>query len=84
MIWVQVGNCSRVHPIANEDLVRETTEKTSAVHFLRFELNAEMIESAKKGAEIKIGVNHPEYTHETGSLPANIAESLVSDLSLRH
>jgi hypothetical protein len=43
-----------------------------------------MIESAKKGAEIRVGVNHAEYTHETGPLPANIAESLAGDLSLRH
>ena len=84
MVWVQVGDCPRVYPIANEDLVRETLEKTSAVHFLRFELTTEMIESAKLVAEIKIGVNHPEYTHETGPLPANIAESLAGDLSLRH
>ena len=84
MVWVRVGNCQRVNPIANEDLVRETLEKTSAVHFLRFELTAGMIESAKKGAEIRIGVNHPEYTYETGSLPGNIVESLVGDLSLRH
>ena len=84
MVWIQVGDCPRVYPIANEDLVRETLEKTSAIHFLRFELTTEMIESAKLAAEIKIGVNHPEYTHETGPLPANIAESLAGDLSLRH
>ena len=84
MVWVRVGNCQRVNPIANEDLVRETLEKTSAVHFLRFELTAGMIESAKKGAEIRIGVSHPEFIYETGSLPGNIVESLVGDLSLRH
>ncbi len=83
-VWVQVGDCTRVNPIANEDLVRETENKTSAVHFLRFELTAQMIEAAKNGAAITVGVNHPQYTHETGPLPKIIAESLVSDLDLSH
>ncbi|WP_424946198.1 DUF3501 family protein [Candidatus Spongiihabitans sp.] len=80
-IWVQIGSFAKVNPIANEDLVRETEEKTSAVHFLRFELSAEMIEAAHHGAEIKIGVNHFNYAYETGALPQNIAESLADDLS---
>jgi hypothetical protein len=83
-VWVQVGDSPRVYPIANEDLIRETHEKTSSVHFLRFELTTDMIESAKNGAEIRVGVNHPEYSHETGPLPENIAKSLASDLSLHH
>ncbi|WP_423906429.1 DUF3501 family protein [Candidatus Spongiihabitans sp.] len=83
-IWVQIGDLAKVYPIANEDLVRETEEKTSAVHFLRFELSTEMIVAANHGAEIKIGVNHPDYAYETGALSQNIAESLASDLSRHH
>lgn len=83
-IWVQVGNYEPVNPIANEDLVRETETKTSAVHFLRFELQTAMIEAAKKGADIRMGVSHPQYIEETGVLPGHIAESLVSDLVLQH
>lgn len=84
MIWVQVGDHEKVSPIANEDLVRETEDKTSAVHFLRFELTAPMIESAKNSADIRMGVDHPNYQHETGVLAANFATSLAEDLASRH
>ena len=83
-IWISVGELDRVYPIANEDLQRETETKTSAVHFLRFELQAPMVEAAKKGAGIKIGVDHPQYTHATGKLPGHISDSLASDLILPH
>ncbi len=79
-VWVRVGDHPRVHPVANEDLERETEDKTSSVHFLRFELTDPMIRSAKNGAGIAMGVEHPEYDHETGPLPGNITASLVSDL----
>ncbi|MBX2867549.1 MAG: DUF3501 family protein [Acidiferrobacterales bacterium] len=84
VIWVQVGDCEKVNPIANEDLERETDDKTSAVHFLRFELSGEMVELAKNGAPIRMGVDHENYRHETGELGANIAQSLSEDLALRH
>jgi hypothetical protein len=83
-IWVRVDNQDKVYPIANEDLERETEDKTSAVHFLRFELTAPMIEAAKQGADLFMGVEHENYSHETGALPENTAGSLVSDLALRH
>jgi len=83
-IWVRVDGLAQVYPIANEDLERQTENKTSAVHFLRFELDQTMIEAAKGGADIYMGVNHPEYSHETGALRRNIADSLTSDLSLHH
>ena len=83
-VWARVGDFEKVTPIANEDLTRETSEKTSAVHFLRFELTAEMTAAAKSGAEIFLGVTHPHYTHETGALPAAIAQSLAADLDARH
>ena len=84
MIWVQVGDMDKVSPIANEDLERETDEKTSAVHFLRFELTTEMVEASKNGAGIFMGVAHENYNYETGKLSQNIADSLVSDLELKH
>ncbi len=83
-IWIQVGEQPKVSPIANEDLQRETADKTSAVHFLRFELTPAMVEAAKGGAEIYIGVTHRHYTHSTGQLPAAVAESLVDDLVFPH
>lgn len=83
-IWVRVGNQDKVYPIANEDLERETEDKTSAVHFLRFELTAPMIEAAKQGADLFMGVEHENYSHETGALSENIVESLVTDLALQH
>lgn len=83
-VWIRVGDHDKVNPIANEDLERETEDKTSSVHFLRFELTAPMVEAAKKGAAISMGVDHPNYTHETGPLPGNVAESLAADLSLQN
>jgi len=78
--WVQVDGFDRVFPIANEDLERETDEKTSSVHFLRFELTAEMAQAAQKGVSIKAGVDHSAYQNEV-TLPDNIKKSLVSDLA---
>ena len=78
--WVQVDGFDKVFPIANEDLERETDEKTSSVHFLRFELTAEMAQAAQKGVIIKAGVDHSAYQNEV-TLPDNIRESLVSDLA---
>jgi len=78
-LWVQVDGFDRVTPIANEDLDRETEEKTSSVHFVRFELNPEMVSAAKQGAQIKAGIDHPAYKEET-VVPDTVRESLVGDL----
>ena len=79
-VWAQVADFARVRPIANEDLERETEEKTSAVHFLRFELSPEMVAAAKSGASIRIGVDHPDYKAETALTPAT-RDSLAADLA---
>lgn len=79
--WVQVHGCGRVRAIADEDLERENDEKTSAVHFLRFELTPEMVNRAKAGAAIGVGIAHPNYNHEIRSLPDEIRQSLVADLA---
>lgn len=60
-VWVRVAGFDPVFAIADEDLERENDEKTSAVHFLRFELTAPMITAAKAGATISVGVDHPHY-----------------------
>ncbi|MBV1898041.1 MAG: DUF3501 family protein [Cycloclasticus pugetii] len=77
--WVQVAGFDKVYPIANEDLERETNEKTSSVHFLRFELTQPMVEAVQNGAIINAGVDHPAYKHEV-TVPDNIRNSLASDL----
>jgi len=79
-IWVQVADFSRITPIADEDLERETEEKTSSVHFLRFELSAEMVDAIKQGAAISIGIDHPHYNHAQEPIPQNIRDSLADDL----
>lgn len=78
-LWMQVDGFDRVHPIANEDLDRETEEKTSSVHFVRFELTPEMVAAAKQGAPIKAGIDHPEYRVEA-EVPDTVRASLVDDL----
>lgn len=78
-VWVQVMDCARVHAIADEDLERENEEKTSSVHFLRFELSPEMVKAAKSGVAISMGVDHDIYRAEI-VLAQNVRDSLASDL----
>jgi hypothetical protein len=80
-VWVQIGEHPKVWPVADEDLGRETEEKTSAVHFLRFELTRGMVAAAKAGNPIALGVEHPAYHHQVSPLPESIATSLVEDLN---
>ena len=79
--WVQVEGFERVFAIADEDLERENEEKTSAVHFLRFELTPPMSAAAKRGADIAIGIDHDQYRHEVRPLPKSIRDSLAGDLA---
>jgi hypothetical protein len=78
-VWVQVADFARVNPIANEDLDRETADKTAAVHFLRFELTPEMVAAVKNGAAIRLGIDHPNYQAEVTAAPA-VRDSLAADL----
>ncbi|MGA7178575.1 MAG: DUF3501 family protein [Thiobacillaceae bacterium] len=80
-VYVQVQGCDKVYAIADEDLDRENEEKTSSVHFLRFELTPEMVQTAKHGATISVGIEHPAYTAQTGNLPGPIRDSLTADLA---
>jgi len=77
--WVQVGEFSRVYAIANEDLDRETSDKTSSVHFMRFELTPEMVVAAKGGAMIRMGIDHAQYQVSL-QIPESARVSLVGDL----
>jgi uncharacterized protein DUF3501 len=79
--WVQVAGCERVWAIADEDLERENDDKTSAVHFLRFELTPQMCAQAKAGAALAAGIDHDNYRHEVASAPQNVRDSLVKDLA---
>lgn len=79
-VQIKVGGYDPVTPIANEDLARETEEKTSSVHFLRFELTPEMITAAKNGAPISAAIDHPAYSYQTDVLPESTCASLVRDL----
>jgi hypothetical protein len=79
--WVQVAGCDRVYAIADEDLERENDEKTSSVHFLRFELTPQMCAQVKAGAAIVAGIDHDNYRHTVASLPQNVRESLAKDIA---
>jgi hypothetical protein len=78
--WVKVGASDRVWGIADEDLERANDEKTSAVHFVRFELSKEMVDALKLGAPLAIGVDHPEYRASLEPLAADARNALVKDL----
>ncbi len=80
-VWVQVDGHDPVYAIADEDLERETAEKTSSVHFLRFELTPAMAGAVKGGAAIAAGVDHPAYKETLSPLPAHIRDSLAGDLA---
>ncbi len=78
--WVQVAGHARVPAIADEDLPRENEEKTSAVHFLRFELDAPMIASLRAGAALGVGIDHEHYRYAVEPVPAAVRAALLADL----
>jgi len=79
-VWVRAEGCPRIFPIADEDLERENDEKTSSVHFLRFELDPQTISALKRGAALAIGIEHPAYTAERAPVPEATRQSLLADL----
>ena len=78
-VWVQIEGFEKVFPIADEDLERENSEKTSSVHFLRFELTADMKHSLKEGSKLMMGVDHDNYTFKS-VMPDQVRLSLLGDL----
>ena len=79
-VWIQIADTDRIWAIADEDLDRTSSDKTSAVHFLRFQLNAEQIAAVKANAEIGVGIDHVNYTFENKPLAENIREALTADI----
>ena len=80
-VWVQVEGCPKVYAIADEDLERENEQKTSAVHFLRFQLTDEMAAALKYGVVLGLGVDHPQYTAEIPAVGAATRKALAADLA---
>jgi hypothetical protein len=78
-IWLQAAGQTKIFAIANEDLARSTDEKTSAVHFLRFELDPETIAAVKEGADVKMGIDHEAMNCEV-TLSDATRRSLMKDL----
>jgi len=80
-VWARVGQLPPVYAIADEDMERSRETKTSAVHFVRFPLTAEMVAAAKAGAEIALGIDHPHFTYSLDPLPPAVRNSLLADLA---
>jgi len=80
-VYVEVEGQSRVYAIADEDMDRANEQKTSAVHFLRFELTPEMVRALKAGASLAAGVDHPRYAVRIDALPDETRAALVADLA---
>jgi len=80
-VWLRVEGGAPVFAIADEDLDRENEQKTSAVHFLRFELTAPMIEALKRGGALAIGVDHPAYRAAVDPVPTETRSALVRALA---
>ncbi len=79
-VWVQVAGHPRVWPVADEDLERATPDKTSSVHFLRFELEDGMVGALREGAELSMGIDHDKYVCNLQSVPDATRRSLLNDL----
>src|ERR1043166_1211684 len=79
-VWIRAQGCARVFATGDEDLQRETEEKTSSVHFLRFDLDRDSIAAALAGASLALGIDHPQYRHTVDPLPDAVRNSLQQDL----
>lgn len=80
-VWIKAESHPRIYAIADEDMDRENADKTSAVHFLRFELDPEMARSVKRGARLSAGVDHPQYSITIEDLEPAVRASLAEDLA---
>jgi hypothetical protein len=79
-VWARVDGHGKVYAISNEDLERSTEEKTSAVHFMRFEFTAEMIDALRSGSRLEFGTDHAGYPYETHVF-AETREALLRDMT---
>ena len=80
-VWIRVAEFAKVFAVADEDLERENEEKTSSVHFLRFELTDGMAGALKAGAGLAVGADHPEYRSEVPAVPQAVRASLAGDIA---
>jgi len=80
-VWVQVAGSDRVFAIADEDLERENEQKTSSVHFLRFERTASMVSALRSGGTLAMGVDHPNYSATVARISDAMRASLMADLA---
>ena len=80
-VWVKVEGHPRVYAIADEDLERETEIKTSSVHFLRFELDASMVQGLRRGAQLSAGIDHPQYNVTVEEVSTPVREALIAALA---
>ena len=80
-LFVEVEGHPRIYAIADEDLDRENDEKTSSVHFLRFELDEPMAAALKSGKALSMGVDHPNYTAEASPVAEATRQALIADLA---
>ncbi|MCB1692383.1 MAG: DUF3501 family protein [Pseudomonadales bacterium] len=81
VIWIRFGDTPKIYPIADEDMERENAEKTSSVHFMRYQLDAAAIAAAKSGEPMTVGVDHPAFPVDVVTVPENIRTSVVGDLA---
>lgn len=79
-VWLKVNDNDPISPVCDEDLERQTADKTSSVHFLRFELTEADVKALKAGAPVEAGINHEHYHYSVSPIPAEIRNSLVNDL----
>ena len=80
-VWVQVQYHDKVFAVADEDLEREDESKTSSVHFMRFELTADMNAAVKSGASVAMGIDHPAYDMQVDAVDTGVRDSLMQDLA---
>jgi hypothetical protein len=79
-VWLKVNDNDPISPVCDEDLERQTTNKTSSVHFLSFELTEADVQALKAGAPVEAGINHEHYHYTVSPIPAETRDSLVNDL----
>jgi hypothetical protein len=79
-VWMQVDEFDLIRPIADQDLERDTADKTSAVHFLEFRLPPEQIQALKESASLAAGIDHENYRVDVRPVPDNVRASLLNDL----
>ncbi|MGH8223013.1 MAG: DUF3501 family protein [Woeseiaceae bacterium] len=79
-VWMQIGESAKVYAIADEDMKRADEQKTSAVHFLRFELDPQQVAALKEGAPLAAGIDHDKYRVEVRPVPDHVRRALLADL----